>query len=93
MVYYTYTIPCAFGVIGNFAANQLEDDMTEVIVMESVAYQKMMGQIAKIAEFITKNEHKLQEGDSDNDVWLDSQEKRSLPASRTLWTCIRKTDC
>lgn len=40
MVYYTYTIPCAFGVIGNFAANQLEDDMTEVIVMESVAYQK-----------------------------------------------------
>ena len=32
--------------------------MTEVIVMESAAYQKMMGQIAKIAEFITKNEHK-----------------------------------
>ena len=25
--------------------------MTEVIVMESAAYQKMMGQIAKIAEF------------------------------------------
>mgnify|MGYP000420568704 CR=1 FL=1 len=48
MVYYTYTIPCAFGVIGNFAANQLEDDMTEVIVMESVAYQKMMGQIARL---------------------------------------------
>ena len=33
--------------------------MTEVIVMESAAYQKMMGQIAKIAEFITKNEHKF----------------------------------
>lgn len=86
MVYYTYTIPCAFGVIGNFAANQLEDDMTEVIVMESVAYQKMMGQIAKIAEFITKNEHKLQEGDSDNDVWLDSQEVADMLhiSTRTL---------
>ena len=48
--------------------------MTEVIVMESAAYQKMMGQIAKIAEFITKNEHKLQDCDFDNDVWLDSQE-------------------
>ncbi len=86
MVYYTYTIPCAIGVIGNFAANQLEDDMTEVIVMESVAYQKMMGQIAKIAEFITKNEHKLQEGDSDNDVWLDSQEVADMLhiSTRTL---------
>ena len=60
--------------------------MTEVIVMESAAYQKMMGQIAKIAEFITKNEHKLQDCDFDNDVWLDSQEVADMLhiSTRTL---------
>ena len=60
--------------------------MTEVIVMENAAYQKMMGQIAKIAEFITKNEHKLQDCDFDNDVWLDSQEVADMLhiSTRTL---------
>lgn len=60
--------------------------MTEVIVMESAAYQKMIGQIAKIAEFITKNEHKLQDCDFDDDVWLDSQEVADMLhiSTRTL---------
>ena len=45
-----------------------------------------MGQIAKIAEFITKNEHKLQDCDFDNDVWLDSQEVADMLhiSTRTL---------
>ena len=58
--------------------------MTEVIVMENAAYQKMMGQIAKIAEFITKNEHKLQDCDFDNDVWLDTAKR---------WTAKRWRIC
>ena len=62
--------------------------MTEVIVMENAAYQKMMGQIAKIAEFITKNEHKLQDCDFDNDVWLDSQE-----VADNGWTAKRWRIC
>ena len=57
--------------------------MTEVIVMESAAYQKMMGQIAKIAEFITKKEHKLKDCAFDDDVWLDSQEVSGMLHSST----------
>ena len=60
--------------------------------MESAAYQKMMGQIAKIAEFITKNEHKLQDCDFDNDVWLDSQEVADMLhiSTRTEYSVFRR---
>ena len=60
--------------------------MTERIVMERDGKQKMKGQIAKIAGFITKNEHQVQDCDFENDVWPDSQEVADMLqiSTRTL---------